>query len=685
MNRLVVACWFALSLTSLLAHVSKPAVPFATGSVFGEAHRLGDRHARKAWAVCLEGDRLYVGGSGFLSVYDVAADPLNPRLLGTTEDMATVRQIAVQDGMAYVVARANGLWVVDCRSGIPRTVGHMPSTSNCTGVDVAGSVCFIGGSKSGIDFVDVSDPTRPQLIANRRLEPVESQSVAYRDGYLYSGEWGGRSLTVWDCRNLAEIKRVAAVPLVSNGDGVWPSGRWIYACTGWNSADKKPDAKPRSGQMGLTVFDCQDPSDPKEAGRVDFEYCKAAALDMWIPRASGSLVFCAQNISGLYAVDVSDPTHPSVVDRWTWTNAEGETFEKLKQEGRPSACVASVAVGDGVVYVAGPGDLGAWIIPAKGARLEPVRRGAPPVGVKLRPPPAPLPDGFRQWLPSDDTVSACVTGVAVTGDVCYAACGTAGLYKLSLKENEIKELAHLDLPECTDVSLAGNRLYVAAGRKGFMGYEINADGTLSEFLHFNAKGARDVYAYGDGRHWVAFNTTIYDVTDVNRPRPLVNLVHQARWNRFLGPDLFCGRWVIGNTALKQIGWADLLADDVTERVVTNYTSQVGAVCALEGKALLVDGGGWGVLEPGAVDRPMMKRFPKDGFSGGIPRACGSTVAISSGCHVGLWDFSNVQDPKHIRSYKLSVGAEPVSFWRNRIVVPGWTAGVLISTEGGIVR
>ena len=52
------------------------------------------------------------------------------------------------------------------------------------------------------------------------------------------------------------------------------------------------------------------------------------------------------------------------------------------------------------------------------------------------------------------------------------------------------------------------------------------------------------------------------------PKPLVNLVHQSRWDKFMCPDLIAGRWTAGNSSLKHFGWADLAAAEVKETVAT---------------------------------------------------------------------------------------------------------------------
>ena len=51
-------------------------------------------------ALCLEGDRLYVGAGQWLHVYDVSC-PQSPKKLGEVGGFDAVRQVAVQNGMAY--------------------------------------------------------------------------------------------------------------------------------------------------------------------------------------------------------------------------------------------------------------------------------------------------------------------------------------------------------------------------------------------------------------------------------------------------------------------------------------------------------------------------------------------------------------------------------------------------------
>ena len=128
-----------------------------TGKVFGKPERVPDAH-KEAMALCLEGNRLYVGAGPYLHVYDVS-NPRAPKKLGEVSGINAARQVAVQKGMAYVSTREYGLWIIDATDPTrPRIRSRFDCCELATGVDVAGNVCFLGQRQNGVEFIDVSDP-----------------------------------------------------------------------------------------------------------------------------------------------------------------------------------------------------------------------------------------------------------------------------------------------------------------------------------------------------------------------------------------------------------------------------------------------------------------------------------------------------------------------------------------------
>ena len=259
-------------------------VAVENAKVFGKPMRVADTVDRMM-AVCLDGARLYAGGGTDFYVFDVSS-PLTPKMLGRVSGLGSVRQIAVRNGMAYVSARENALWIVDATDpSHPRIRSRFDCCELATGVDVAGDVVFLGQRQNGVEFIDVSDPDHPAHIAMRKTD--ESQSVKYRNGYLYSGDWGSGKLTVFDAHDMRNIRQVAYEDLHGYGDGVWLKGNYLYAATGHHAKHRDISTLPMKGVdsvelrrrgrggpgagcgHGLDIFDVSNPAAPKHVGRAD--------------------------------------------------------------------------------------------------------------------------------------------------------------------------------------------------------------------------------------------------------------------------------------------------------------------------------------------------------------------------------------------------------------------------------
>ena len=515
------------------------------GHVFGTPTAV-EGVSPRIMATCLEGNRLYAGGGPDFYVFDTS-EPLKPKLLGHVGGLAGVRQIAVRNGMAYVSAREAGLWIVDATDPArPRVRSRFDCCELATGVDVAGDVVFLGQRQNGVEFIDVSDPDHPAHIAMRKTD--ESQSVKYRDGYVYSGDWGSAKLTVFDARDMKNIRQVAYEDLWGFGDGVWLKGKYLYAATGHHAKHRDPATLPFKGVdsdtlrlyggagrgagcgHGLDIFDVSDPTHPKRVGRADYPPFYERGLDMWTPRTSANsdIVFCAATHNGLFAVDCADPTNPKVVDRWTAPAAGHPEW--------PSWCIGSVSVGNGCVYAGGMGS-GLVVIPAKGAAQETFVQGPPPVNASFREPYPTDEKEFWVWKPSKPGQAR---AVAVAGDVVYAACGDAGLHVLKVKPEggfeKIGELA--GHPRVFDVQVDGTRLYTAEGLDGFGFYEMNGPVGFREIGRLLQIGPGNNVALcvwvADRDHLVLSSRNggcrFFDISDIAHPKDLFRFGSCPGWD-----------------------------------------------------------------------------------------------------------------------------------------------------------
>ena len=659
-----------------------------TGAVFGTARRFG-KTDDAAMALALEGDRLYAGAGDSLYVFSLA-DPLAPKQLGKTAGIVAARQVAVQNGFAYVTAREGGLWIVDCTDPAkPRIRSRFDSCELATGVDVAGDVCFCGQRQNGVEFIDISDPDNPQHIAMRKTG--ESQSVLYRDGWLYSGEWGVGQVTVFDARDMRNIREVARADLYGFGDGIWAQGDYLYAARGHHPRHRKETGWGKG--HGLDVFDISDPKSPKRVGAVDYPPFYARGLDMWTVRTSEDLLFAAQTHNGLFAVDVSDKTAPRILDRWT--------CPAPKDPDGPGLCVGSVAIGNGAVYAAVKGG-GFFVIPCARARREAFDRGSPPANASFREAYPVETDAWHVWKPRD--VGQC-RALALKGDVVYAACGDAGLYALRVLPGNsgLEELGKLPRHEKVyDVSVRGDRLFTAEGTEGFGVYDISGGPTAfreiarlprigspkKTSLALCVTAVDDRWAFFSTRH----GTDLFDISALPAFRYVLHAGGCPGWDKYLQDRAVGdGRYIAFNNANNSIIWIDLAANPpVARKTEKSKLTLSNGLCAFrDGLSVASQRGAYRLLRPGELDpdgpwtfRDLPDAFPGEGALSrisGIPRSDGKSVVFLSRItrRGALYDFTDAENPRLVRSWKFSGNPDLAVFHDGKVMIPCGYEGVLL--------
>ena len=380
--------------------------------------------------------------------------------------------MTVQNGVLYATARDAGAWIVDVSNPENiKIITRYDPVELATGVEVAGDVLFLATRQNGVECVDVSNPANPVHI---RMEKTgESQSVTYRDGILYSGEWGPHCITVIDSRDMSELKTLRTVNLQGYGDGLWTYGNYLYAATGHHATDEtlgSSDERKGKGH-GLEIFDISDPEYPKFISRIGFDHYYYPTHDYWTPRpcSEGKYVFVADTFNGVYVVDAQNPSDLSIISRLSFAKDNGEP-----------APVTSIAVGNGVVYVSVSGGVGFYAVVCPDAYRDECDKGEVPLKADFRYDYQTSSDShFQSWKPDS---KAPVRGLAAKGSVLYAACSYGGLAILQKGKNgEVKLLGYGPMKFAGDVKVQGNILWVAEGFEGLAAYKIG-NGAKLKFI-----------------------------------------------------------------------------------------------------------------------------------------------------------------------------------------------------------
>ncbi len=102
----------------------------------------------------VSGDHLFFIGSGRLYVADIT-DPPSPQLIADCPFRGQGRQLAVADGVAYVTARASGVYIIDVHDPRkPEMLCHYDCIELATGVEVHGDLLFIAQRQYGVEIVN---------------------------------------------------------------------------------------------------------------------------------------------------------------------------------------------------------------------------------------------------------------------------------------------------------------------------------------------------------------------------------------------------------------------------------------------------------------------------------------------------------------------------------------------------
>ncbi len=649
----------------------------------------------------ISNEKLYALENQGLSIYDLS-DKLSPKLIGRIDRMGIVRQIRIVGNTAFLSARESGLWAVDISDAKnPKIVSNFATIELATGLDVVGDLAVLGVRVFGVQCVDVSNPTKMKHISS--IITNESQSVVYRDGLIFSGDWGRGEITVIDASDLANLKTITKFQLDGYGDGLEIHGNYLYASTGHHKKSG-PKAKRHAQGHALEIFDISNLKKPKRLSRTQFPPAYFRYADYWTPRVCGNYVFAVDTINGMFVVDISDKLAPKIVGNIVLPKVAPDdaslyfNFPEILNKNTPYGDpLTSVAVGDGVVYFSGL-TTGIYMtqLPdiAKPQKSEAI--GALP---KI---PNQVNLSQKGFISSGEERLNPIRAAAVSGDIAYAANVYGGVKIFKLSDDKIEHIDTIKVPCAYDVSVSEGRLLVAQGLSGSGIYEISNFpkieylGTIKDSSEMSRyvrvfDGTNIVAVYGGGI------VKFYDITNPQSPQLVLSeKVEHILYNDFGSRKLVSGKYWNLNCHSRGCWIFEISKNSVrlVEKEYTQVNSQTGGTCAFGSKFLMSLKGGYGFLNPKnplslATAQPKMfekiDEIEAEDFGGkkryeGLMDFDGKKrVAVSNrickNCRV--YDFSDENAPKLLNSYLLTTNPDMPTFWRGKLLLPCGYAGLLL--------
>lgn len=285
-------------------------------------------------SIAIEGDRLYLGGhagSPRLRIFDLAADPASPPLLGAMPVMnnTDVYSVAVAKDYAYLAERATGpnytLTVVNVANPTdPILVNAIDSfqgfPTECR-IAAAGGRLYVPESRGGIGtpvagmwILDIaSDPVEPILITtyqqHAHLDAPTHAVLATRDDriYLWDEAEGFIVVDVSDSANPQRLGKYHSVaklgPMAKQGDVLYVSDR-IGGFTILNVAD------PDSPQVVSNYVRRPPYENPYPwTGNIVFVQTQGIAVD-------GEHAYITVSSLGLEVINIADPSNPMFLNTY---------------------------------------------------------------------------------------------------------------------------------------------------------------------------------------------------------------------------------------------------------------------------------------------------------------------------------------------------------------------------------
>lgn len=636
-------------------------------------------------AVEVAGDFLYAAGADSLAVYDIETDPAKPKRVAALRGIRGSRQMAIYGDTAYITARNHGLWIVDIADPhAPKLIRRYDTIELATGIAAAENVLFIAHRVYGVQLLDVTDPRFPRHLSQVRTS--EAQSVAYRDGRLHIGDWAVGKLTIADVRDPLAPRVVAQGTLDGYGDGVFLKDNLCFCSTGHDAKSGPAEARPGNGR-GVEIFDVADPGNPKKVGVFKFPRFLPRDNDYWTPRVCGDTLFCVDSHNGFYVVDASDPARlrglghlelPPPVYRWKVPDDR-----KLSHD-----CCASLATGDGVVYIAGL-TTGIHVVRVPAAH----KQARPELAFEIPDAASPETADPRLWRRDPDCQ---VRRVAVKDDFAYVAASHGGLKLFGIGADGLEERRTWERDCVYDVCIQGDTLFSAENDGDLAIYRIAPDGDLTEIGRGPVDGNQSVqivHPFRDGRFLAVSGGTgrfsILDAADLTNLKP----VFGDGAGGILYGDMFPTRDRDGvfpvNWHSRGIAWYDLNGAAPARLSAGNppQGSQLDGIDRLDDGRFVFParGGRLALLDPKSPGEPKLVEVQgtlADFPIAGIPTVHGNLVALASrrdGKVVTL-DLSTPETPVVVadRCYDLSRGnCDRVVFHHGKMIIPAGHLGLFM--------
>ncbi|MCX5983875.1 MAG: DUF4347 domain-containing protein [Nostocales cyanobacterium LacPavin_0920_SED1_MAG_38_18] len=210
-----------------------------------------------------------------------------PTLVGNYDGFA--RGVQVVGNYAYVAGDGSGLQIIDISNPTTPTLkGNYNTSGNASNVQVVGNYAYVADQNSGLQIIDISNPTNPTLKGNYDTSG-HARGVQVVGNYAYVAD-GYSGLQIIDISNPTTPTLKGNYDTSNYASDVQVVGNYAYVADSYS---------------GLQIIDISNPTTPTLKGNYD----TYVASDVQVV---GSYAYVTDDGAGLQIIDISNPTAPTL-------------------------------------------------------------------------------------------------------------------------------------------------------------------------------------------------------------------------------------------------------------------------------------------------------------------------------------------------------------------------------------
>ena len=206
---------------------------------------------------------------------------------------ARINAIKTRGSLAYLAGGEGGLFIVDLGADgyLPQLIGTADTPGGALGLDIAGNYAYIADNLTGLQVVDVANPTAPRVVASIAT-PAAAQDVRAQGNQLflaYATFGTGNGLGIYDLTNPSQPNLVGKVATNGYATRVDVAGDLAYLA---------------SGDAGLVIIDARNPRQPIVAKNFK---TAGSCRDV---KADGAMVYTASDSAPAAVIAISPLAQP---------------------------------------------------------------------------------------------------------------------------------------------------------------------------------------------------------------------------------------------------------------------------------------------------------------------------------------------------------------------------------------